>query len=457
MALSCVCVSSFHLFGADIHRQAQNLLPSYLSSAGSDEAWSVLSTTTLPRSITTSSDGLPALQWLFSQLHTHHVLDEALATRACCMEMGVTPAVFASCLVDMERRGFIERVRGWISLLAADIDSSQLHSSSKDSYTTSSLARYIHVKGDQSSIPSCFENIVVFTPNISADEYGCACGPWTSSFDSATAIPTTVMEQDFFNMTQNLTVPNSKVRSQPMDELLICHVLKQGGGSITELARASVLHQHSVSEAQPCGACSGGELCELCVNKDDASALKLPFGHAYQFCPVCLEDRPCIFLPCHHAFCLDDLKKQVSIAMHDAETPVAAKGGRDGVGQSLFELSCPDCKARLPFSFLCAIAPDMAGILRRRLFSALLTSISAGSSPFARCSCGQSVFIGVSHECEVVCDSCGAVTTVGDCKRGIPTGSIYPHPGVTSDSAFQWYTSLSLFYCSPNWLTCFHV
>ena len=407
-----------------------------------DETWSVLSTSTLPRSITTSSDGLPALQWLFSQLQAHHVLDEALATRACCVEMGVTPAVFASCLVDMERRGFIERVRGWISLLAADIDSSTLHSSSRDSRATSLLARFMHVQGDQGTIPSCFENIVVFTPNISADEYGSACGPWTSSFASAAAIPTTVMEQDFSNMLQNLTVANPKVRSQPMDELLICHVLKQGGGSITELARASVLHQHSVPEVQPCGTCSGGERCDLCARKDDASALKLPFGHAYQFCPVCLEDKPCIFLPCHHAFCLDDLKQQVSTAMHDAETPVAAIGGNGGGGQSLFELSCPECNSRLPFSFLCAIAPDMAGTLRRRLFSALLMSISGGSSPFARCSCGRSVFIGVSHECEVVCDACGLVTTVGDCKRGIPTGSIYPHPGVTSDSAFQWYASL---------------
>jgi hypothetical protein len=112
-----------------IPRQTHGLLPRYLSSGVSDEAWSILSTSTLPRSITTSSDGLPALQWLFSQLHTHYVLDEARATRACCVEMGVTPAVFASCLVDMERRGFIERVRGWISLLAADIDSSALHSS----------------------------------------------------------------------------------------------------------------------------------------------------------------------------------------------------------------------------------------------------------------------------------------------------------------------------------------
>jgi len=298
---------------------------------------------------------------------------------------------------------------------------------------------------------------VVFTPNISADEYGSACGPWTSSFDSATAIPITVMEQDFFNMTRNLTVPNPKVHSQPMDELLICHVLKQGGGSITELARASVLHQHTVFEFQPSVACSGGELCEMCAKNDDASALKLPFGHAYQFCPVCLEDKPCIFLPCRHAFCLDDLKKQVFTAMHDAETPVAAIGGNGAGGQSLFELACPACNVRLPFSFLCAIAPDMAGVLRKRLFSALLTSISGGSSPFARCSCGQSVFIGVSHECEVVCDSCGAVTTVGDCKRGIPTGSMYPHPGVTSDLAFQWYKSLSLFYCLPIWLTCLHM
>ena len=419
-------------------RQTHELLPNYLSSFDGDETWSVLSTSTLPRSITTSSDGMPALQWLFSQLNAHLVLDEAQATRACCVQMGVTPAIFASCLVDMERRGFIERVRGWICLLAADVDSSKLHSSSVESNLTSWLAQHMHVSGGQSAIPSCFERIVVLTPNISADEYGSACSPWTSSFASAAAIPTTDMEQDFANMIQSLAVLDARVLSQPMDELQICHVLKQGGGSVTELARASVLHQHNAAAAQPCAPCSGGNLCEFCTPKSAQVVPNLPHGHLYRFCPACLEDRPCVVLPCGHAFCLEDLKQQVATAMLDAETPVAAKGGQDAGSQSLFDLSCLECNGRLPFTFISAIAPDLTGKLRQRLYPALLTSITGGSSPFARCSCGASVFIGVSHECEVLCDACGAVTTVGDCKRGIPTGSIYPHPGVTSDSAFQW-------------------
>jgi len=384
--------------------------------------------------MTTSSDGLPALQWLFSKLQLNPVLDEALATHACCVEMGVTPAIFASCLVDMERRGFIERVRGWIALLAADVDSSKLHSCCAENNAASFLAQNMHVHGDESVIPLCFERIVVLTPSICADEYGCACNPWTSTFASAAAIPTTEMERDFVAMLQSLSVSNPKVHSQPMDDMLICHVLKQGGGSITELARASVLHKDNVSAAPPSVACSGAELCNFCASKTE-----LPYGHSYQFCPVCLEDKPCIMLRCGHAFCRDDLKQQVVTAMQDAETPIAAKGGQDAGGQSLFELSCLECSARLPFSFICVIAPELVVKLRQRLFSSLLMSISGGSSPFARCSCGESVFIGVSHECEVLCDSCGVVTTLGDCKRGLSTGSIYPHPGVTSDAAFQWY------------------
>jgi hypothetical protein len=420
-------------------QQTQGMLPNFLSSADGDETWSVLSTSTLPRSIITSSDGMLVLQWLFSQLHTHLVLDEAYATSACCVQIGVTPAIFASCLVDMERRGFIERVRGWICLLAADVDSSKLHSSSINSNFTSSLAQHIHLHGSHSAIPSCFERIVVLTPNITADEYGGACIPWTSSFASAAAITTADMEQDFLNIVESLAVSDARVHSQPMDELQICHVLKQGGGSVTELARASVLHQHNVAAVQTCAPCIGEKLCEFCSPKSVQCVPKLPHGHVFQMCPVCLEDKPCVVLPCGHVFCLEDLKQQISTAILDAETPVAAKGGQDAGGQSLFNLSCLDCNSRLSFTFISAIAPDLTQKLRKRLYPALLTSITGGSSPFARCSCGASVFIGVSHECEVLCDACGAVTTVGDCKRGIPTGSIYPHPGVTSDSAFQWY------------------
>ena len=159
-------------------------------------------------------------------------------------------------------------------------------------------------------------------------------------------------------------------------------------------------------------------------------------------CPVCLDDKPCVVLPCGHAVCQGDLVEQIATAMRDAETPAAARGGQDARGQSLFALSCSACdfsvQSRLPFSFICAVAPELTSRLRQRLFSALLLSISGGSSPFARCACGESVFLGVSHECEVLCDSCGFVTTVGDCKRGLSTGSIYPHPGVSSDAAFQW-------------------
>jgi len=132
----------------------------------------------------------------------------------------------------------------------------------------------------------------------------------------------------------------------------------------------------------------------------------------------------------------------IATAMRDAETPVAARGAQDSGGQSLFKLSCTACHpdpSRLPFSFICAVAPELISKLRKQLFSVLLASISGGSSPFARCACGEFVFIGVSHECEVLCEACGFVTTVGDCRRGLATGSIYPHPGVTSDSAFQWY------------------
>lgn len=369
------------------------------------------------------------------------MLDEAQATRTCCVEMGITPAIFASCLVDMERRGFIERVRGWICLLAAGVDSSKLHSSSAENSFTSLLAQHMHVPGCQSAIPACFERIVILTLNISADEYGSACSPWTSSFASAAALPATDMEQDVSNMMQSLAVSDSRVHSQPMDELQICHVLKQGGGSVTELARASVLSQLNVAAVQPFTPCSGGQLCEFCSPTSANVVPTLPHGHVYQFCPVCLEDKPCVVLPCGDAFCLEDLKQQIATAMLDAETPVAAKGGQDAGSQSLFDLSCIECSGRLSFSFISAVAPDLTRKLRLRLYPALLTSITGGSSPFARCSCGAAVFIGVAHECEVLCDACGAVTTVGDCKRGIPTGSILPHPGVTSDSAFQWCVS----------------
>jgi hypothetical protein len=89
-------------------------------------------------------------------------------------------------------------------LLAADVDSSKLHSSSVESNLTSWLAQHMHVSGGQSAIPSCFERIVVLTPNISADEYGCACGTWTSSFTSAASILTKEMEQDLLNMIKNI-------------------------------------------------------------------------------------------------------------------------------------------------------------------------------------------------------------------------------------------------------------
>ncbi len=354
--------------------------------------------------------------------------------------MGVTPAIFASCLVDMERRGFIERVRGWICLLANDVDSSKLHSSSVGNNFTSSLAKHMHVPCDQSAIPSCFQRIVVLTANISADEYGSACSPWTSSFFSAVSIPATDMERDVVNMMQSLAVADARVNSQPMDELQICHVLKQSGGSVTELARASVLQSENAAVALPCTPCSGGKICEFCTPKPSQLVPKLPHGHVYQFCFVCLEDKPCIVLPCSHAYCLEDLKQQIVTALNDAETPVAAKGEGAGI-QSLFNLSCLECSSRLPFNFISTIVPDLTAKLRQRLYPALLNSITGGASPFARCPCLAAVFIGVSHECEVVCDACGAVTTVGDCKRGIPSGSLYPHPGVTSDSAFQWCVS----------------
>ena len=415
--------------------QALDLLPKHLTSADTDDPSSVLSTSTLPRSITTSSDGLPALQWLFSKLQSNPVLDEALTTHACCVEVGVTPAVFASCLVDMERRGFIERVRGWIALLAVDFDSSKLHSCSSDVNITSLLAQHVHVYGDQSAIPDCFERIVIFTPNISADEYGCACDPWTSSFTSASAISTHEMEQDLLNMMTHLSNSNPIIRSQPMDEMLICHVLEQGGGSITELARSSVCYTDGVPVIPHTPACAGGDDCSYCVPKAGEVLPKMPFGQVYQMCTICLDDKPCVVLPCGHAFCHYDLTQQISSAMRGAETRVAEDSG----GQSLFQLRCSSCESRLQFSFICAIVPDLVPQLRKQLFSSLLTKISGGSSPFARCTCGDSVFIGVSHECEVLCDSCGVATTVGDCKRGLSTSSIYPHPGVTSDSAFQWY------------------
>jgi len=428
--------------------QALELLPTFLTSSDSDDAPSVLSTSTLPRSIITSSDGLPALQWLFSKLKSNPVLDEALAAHACCAEMGVTPAVFASCLVDMERRGFIERVRGWIVVHATDVDSSKLHSC-EDGNTTSLLAQHVHVYGDQAAIPSCFERIMAFTPNISADEYGCACSTWTSSFTSAASILTKEMEQDLLNMIKNLSDSNPIVHSSAMDEMMVCHVLEQGGGSITELARASVYHKGDTLVSPPVVACSGGSDCDYCAPKAGKAPPTLPHGHVYQMCPVCLDEKPCVVLPCGHAVCLNDITEQIATAMRDAETPVAARGGQDAGGQSLFELSCGACdtvESRLPFSFICAVAPELTPKLRKQLFSALLLSISGGSSPFARCACGDSVFIGVSHECEVLCDSCGFVTTVGDCKRGLSTGSIYPHPGVSSDAAFQWYALLLIWF-----------
>ncbi len=419
-----------------MHMQALGLLPNYLTRSDSDDPCSVLSTRTLPRSIATSSDGLPALQWLFYQLESNPVLDETLAAQNCCEETGVSPAIFASCLVDMERRGFIERVHGWVSLLSFDVDSCKLHSS--HAQPASLLAKHMRIRGDQSVIPSCFERIVVLTPDISANEYGCACTPWTSSFTSTVAMSTHQMEHDFLSILHSLSNSNPKVLSQPMDDLFICNVLTRGGGSVAELARVSVSSKHKITECPPAAVCSGGELCEICSSQGGEFPVKLPYGHIYQCCSLCLDNKPCILLQCGHSFCLEDVKAIILTAMRDAETPAAAIGGREAGGQSLFELGCPDCKIRISFSFICAIAPDLTTKLRQRLFSTLLASISGGSSPFARCTCGESVFIGTSHECEVLCGSCGLVTTVGDCKRGISTGSMCPHPGVTSDAAFQW-------------------
>jgi hypothetical protein len=65
---------------------------------------------------------------------------------------------------------------------------------------------------------------------------------------------------------------------------------------------------------------------------------------------------------------LNDITEQIATAMRDAETPVAARGGQDAGGQSLFDLSCDACypvKSRLPFSFICAGAPELTPKLVR--------------------------------------------------------------------------------------------